>query len=346
MSGSVDDDYAAEIRFMTSILSGQKFKLGQLMSSRHRTHNEVRVRPFAHLATLLSNRSSPTVAATGSIKPSGVDVVIVLSGSSTTCKGHDPFSMQPVFDSQVPAVGGNPVSVEQVKRAEIEAQSSPVSIEKHARDVFEVLRYVHRGDVHLDSAKQWVVSRSYRELAARLERIKTSWRDQDLIALLKSWKPQPRDNIAGYLDFSAPEHRFLRKVLEQRDLLDEENHVQLSGDGTARFVGDCIGSLLERLRIVVPRLQKPEDLTFVSEALSVLQVLLSHEKTRYLFTQTSLVQHTKPSSRRSDKPRDIADVACGEVENLDEDADEGVLIRIRKSRPSALAQTTSPTGIC
>ncbi|RPD53602.1 hypothetical protein L227DRAFT_396761 [Lentinus tigrinus ALCF2SS1-6] len=254
-----------------------------------------------HLATLLSNSSGRVIAATGSIKPSGVDIVIVSSGNSSMVQ-QAPFVVRPIIGLDSPkdtAQRLQPVTASQVSKAKIKPGSAPVPIRQHARDLFEVSKYVHNGEVSKLDAKKWVLSRCYRKLAARLKKTRTSWREPDLITLLKKWRPQANEVITGFVDVSAPGHALVAQVVRKWVVVDAEKHIPLSGDGASRFVGGCIASILEHLRNVVPAsIGKPGNLDFATDALSVLQALLEQEKTKWLFTQTSLGKHLRPDPPR------------------------------------------------
>ncbi len=138
------------------------------------------------------------------------------------------------------------------------------------------------------------MSRCRRKLAARFKMIHTSWRDPDLIALLRTWQPAPNEVITGYMDLSSPEYGLVVNTIRRWGVVDEEKRVQLGGGGAARFVGDCLASIVERLQDLIVSQMTPDDLTFVFGVLWILRVLLLHEKTKWLFTQTSLAYHVKP----------------------------------------------------
>ncbi|RPD53589.1 hypothetical protein L227DRAFT_567870 [Lentinus tigrinus ALCF2SS1-6] len=294
MSTTESEDYAADIWLMTSLLEGQK---RGTCSSHQRRYEEDK--PFVHLATLLSNSSSPIIAATGSIKPSGVETIIVLSGSSSTVQHPAPFVLRPIVGlDRAPedtAQRLQPVTAGEVLKAEIKLRSAPIPIHQHVRDLFEVFKYVHNGDVSKVDMKKWVLSRGYRKLSSRLNKIHASWGKLDLITRLRSWRPQANEVITGFVDVSAPQHAGVAQVVRTWVVIDDEKHILLSGDGASRFVGGCIASILERLREIVPKsIGEDRKLAFASEALSVLQILLDQERTKWLFTQTSLGEHLRP----------------------------------------------------
>ncbi|TFK89002.1 hypothetical protein K466DRAFT_46278 [Polyporus arcularius HHB13444] len=296
-----DQDYvrcAADIQLMTSVLSGTRQELDTKriwVSSAARTRKDPPLRPFIHLANLLNTEPGTDMAVTGSITPDRAAVAIVVSSRAGVRSSElraAPFEL-------VPVLGQEPISVADVLEPD---QSKAPGVDEHARDLFQVLKYVHDGTCDINDAKRWVVSRCRCKLAARFKMIHTSWRDPDLIALLRTWQPAPNEVITGYMDLSSPEYGLVVNTIRRWGVVDEEKRVQLGGGGAARFVGDCLASIVERLQDLIVSQMTPDDLTFVFGVLWILRVLLLHEKTKWLFTQTSLAYHVKPSPQVVRRP--------------------------------------------
>ncbi len=83
-------------------------------------------------------------------------------------------------------------------------------------------------------------------------------------------------------------------TIRRFDVVDEEKRVQLGGGGAAQFVGICLASIIERIKDLLGSQMTPDELPFVYGVLWVFNVLLWHEKPKWLFTQTSLAHHVKP----------------------------------------------------
>ncbi len=157
-----DQDYvrcAADIQLMTSVLSGTRQELDTKriwVSSAARTRKDppLNARPFIHLVNLLNTEPGTDMAVTGSITPDRAAVAIVVSSRAGVRSSE---SMAAPFEL-VPVLGQEPISVADVLEPDQyvsmesltsffspSTRSKAPGVDEHARDLFQVLKYVHDG---------------------------------------------------------------------------------------------------------------------------------------------------------------------------------------------------------